>query len=120
MNTNDKSFSRIKLPKKEKKQTSELYVEPASQPGYSFGSFLSDIGNRQVRNLFEKGVIRAKLNVSRPNDASELEADRIANEIVSGGSVAESIIGKTGNMRNKGCMIAWPGGVISPAFRLFF
>jgi hypothetical protein len=40
-------------------------------------------GNRAVTNLFASGAIQASLRVSRPGDADELEADRVADRVVS-------------------------------------
>ncbi len=102
MNTNDKSFSRIKLSGKEKKHSPEPRVDADRKSGYSFGTFLSDMGNTGMRDLLESGVIRAKLDVSRPNDPLEQEADRIANTIVSGGSIAGNKINGVGGIQRKG------------------
>jgi Domain of unknown function (DUF4157) len=43
----------------------------------------SILGNQQVQRLLGKGAIQAKLKVSQPGEAEELEADRIADEITS-------------------------------------
>ena len=58
----------------------------SAESEYSFGDFLSDVGNKGIGRLFEAGSVQAKLTLSGPQDASELEADRIANEVVSGNS----------------------------------
>jgi hypothetical protein len=41
------------------------------------------LGNQAVVRLFESGAIQAKLRVSQPGDADELEADRVAEQITS-------------------------------------
>jgi hypothetical protein len=54
------------------------------QQDYGFDQFLSDVGNSEVLKLFGNGIVQAKLNVSSPGDPYEHEADRLANEVVSG------------------------------------
>lgn len=71
MNTNDKSFSRIKLAKKETKSVPGQNVQQDPNFSYSFGRFLSDVGNKGIGQLFEAGLVQAKLRVSQPQDASE-------------------------------------------------
>lgn len=39
------------------------------------------LGNRTVQTLFHQGSIQAKLRISQPGDADEMEADRIADEV---------------------------------------
>jgi hypothetical protein len=41
------------------------------------------VGNQAVASLFASGAIQAKLRVSQPGDADELEADRVADQVVS-------------------------------------
>lgn len=40
------------------------------------------VGNQAVKELHERGEIQAKLDVSQPTDASEREAERVADEVV--------------------------------------
>lgn len=40
------------------------------------------IGNQAVQRLFESGVIQAKLRIGQPGDKYELEADRIAEQVM--------------------------------------
>ncbi len=54
---------------------------------YSFDDFLSDVGNKGIRQLFENGLARAKLNVNQQGDEYEQEADRIAKRVTSGDSI---------------------------------
>src|ERR1700683_3197707 len=42
-----------------------------------------NLGNQAMLQLLEAGVLQAKLRVSQPGDADEIEADRIADQIVS-------------------------------------
>lgn len=57
------------------------------------------IGNQAVVRLFESGTIQAKLRVSQPGDADELEADRVAESIVSSapaaGHAKENVVSST-------------------------
>jgi len=46
------------------------------------------IGNQGVMNLLQSGAIQPKLRVSQPGDADELEADRIADQVVSSSAPA--------------------------------
>jgi hypothetical protein len=102
MQTNDKSFSRIKLLKKENKIEPETYTAPVQRQGYSFGRFLSDVGNDGMQKLFGALQIQAKLNVSQPGDAYEQEADRIADTVVSGSTVGNVQINKITPVQKKG------------------
>jgi Domain of unknown function (DUF4157)/Protein-glutamine gamma-glutamyltransferase len=57
----------------------------AAQPA-SYDAFFQiqrTLGNQAVRRLFESRVLHAKLRVSQPGDADEIEADRVANQVVS-------------------------------------
>src|SRR5271155_1492683 len=66
--------------------------------------------NQAVASLFGSGAIQAKLRVSQPEDADELEADRIADQVVGTGTpstVASSA--SDGIHRKCDC----PGGIAS-------
>src|SRR6202453_907063 len=68
------------------------------------------VGNQAVASLFGSGAIQAKLRVSQPEDADELEADRIADQVVGTGTpstVASSA--SDGIHRKCDC----PGGIAS-------
>jgi hypothetical protein len=56
-------------------------------PGLSssnpFLSLQQTIGNQAMLQLLEAGVIQAQLRVSQPGDADEIEADRVAERVVS-------------------------------------
>ena len=56
--------------------------QPAPAPNAFFG-LQHSAGNRAVAGLFASGVIQASLRVSRPGDADEIEADRVADRVVS-------------------------------------
>jgi hypothetical protein len=49
----------------------------------SFTPFQRILGNQAILQLLESGVVQAKLRVSLPGDADELEADRVASRVVS-------------------------------------
>ncbi len=66
--------------------------------GYSFGNFLSDIGNQQMRDMLESGKVQAKLRVGKRGDSCETEADRIADEILQGNAIGKPI---TSQVRHK-------------------
>ena len=54
-------------------------------PGGGSGSVATlhgAVGNQAVKELHERGEIQAKLDVSQPTDASEREAERVADEVV--------------------------------------
>lgn len=46
------------------------------------------VGNQAIASLFESGAIQAKLRVSQPNDADEIEADRIADQVTGSGDAS--------------------------------
>lgn len=54
-----------------------------SSSGDSLFQMQRTIGNQAMLGLFESGVLQAKLRISQPGDADEVEADRIADQIVS-------------------------------------
>lgn len=60
------------------------------------------IGNQAVVRLFQSGAIQAKLRVSQPGDADEVEADRVAQSIVSSvpeaGHTRENVVSSTGEL----------------------
>ena len=84
--TNERFFDRERLLKKkikDKKEKSTSFHSYQSQKRlYDLGGFLSDVGNQEIQNFFESGLIQAKLNVSQSGDIYEQEAERIANSIV--------------------------------------
>jgi len=41
------------------------------------------LGNQEIQQLFHAGAIQAKLRVSQPGDADEIEADRVAEQVTS-------------------------------------
>jgi len=48
----------------------------------AFTQLQRNLGNQAMQQLLESGAIQAKLRISQPGDADELEADRVANHIV--------------------------------------
>ncbi|MBN2444121.1 MAG: DUF4157 domain-containing protein [Spirochaetales bacterium] len=81
---NDYFYEHRRFSRKKTKDTSKKSNSfHPYQKDYSLGDFLSDIGNREIQNFFETGLVQAKLNISQPCDIYEQEADRIANAIVS-------------------------------------
>ena len=64
------------------------------QDEYSLGDLLSDVGNQEIKSFFESGLVQAKLNVSRPGDVYEQEADRIARNIVNSDTTKTSKISR--------------------------
>ncbi|HYB76583.1 MAG TPA: DUF4157 domain-containing protein [Candidatus Bathyarchaeia archaeon] len=67
-------------------------------------------GNQAVVNLFESGALQAKLRVSQPQDADEVEADRVADQVISTGS-AFAAPSATADTIHRKCKC--PGGVAS-------
>jgi len=55
----------------------------ASYPPHPLSGLQQSIGNQAMLQLLESGVIQAKLRVSQPGDAAEVEADRVADQVVS-------------------------------------
>jgi hypothetical protein len=53
--------------------------QTASRP---FFDLQSTLGNQAMIQLLDAGIVQAKLRVSKPGDADEIEADRIAEKIV--------------------------------------
>jgi len=47
-----------------------------------FLSLQQALGNQAMLQLFESGAIQAKLRISQPGDADEVEADRVADRVV--------------------------------------
>jgi hypothetical protein len=59
---------------------------PSSAPSPATAPFFGlqqNLGNQAMLQLLEAGVLQAKLRVSQPGDADEIEADRVAEKIVS-------------------------------------
>jgi hypothetical protein len=57
---------------------------PASgvpQSAFGIASIQQTVGNLAIQRMFDSGVIRAKLSISRPDDPYEREADRVADEV---------------------------------------
>jgi Domain of unknown function (DUF4157) len=50
--------------------------------------FPNAVGNQLVQRLFQSGAIQAKLRISQPGEPDELEADRVAAQVVSSGDSA--------------------------------
>jgi Domain of unknown function (DUF4157) len=61
---------------------SAVCEQPAPAQNAFFG-LQHSAGNRAVAGLFASGAIQASLRVSRPGDADEIEADRVADRVVS-------------------------------------
>ena len=84
--TNERLFDRERLPKKKikdkKEKSTSFHTNQSQQKDYDIGNLLRDIGNQEIQSFFESGSIQAKLNISRPEDIYEQEADRIAKNIV--------------------------------------
>lgn len=57
--------------------------KPAPYPAFDLQR---SVGNQAVASLFSSGAIQAKLRVSQPGDADEVEADRIAGQVVGNGT----------------------------------
>ncbi len=84
MNERDFSFEKRKY---SKKRSNGKHKNAAPAPrDYGFDDFLGDIGNRDLPLFFGNNLVQTKLFVSNPSDPYEREADRIANEVVSGGT----------------------------------
>jgi len=78
--TDEKSHARVRPEAKEPR--------PAKNP---LLDLQQTIGNQAVVRLFESGTIQAKLRVSQPGDADELEADRVAESVVSSSHEADRV-----------------------------
>jgi hypothetical protein len=69
-------------------KTHDAAAASMRQPGAASkrpaASGLHALGNQALQRLFAAGAIRAKLEVSQPGDPDEQEADRIAEQVVSG------------------------------------
>jgi hypothetical protein len=63
------------------RQNGELSSRPVS--ANPFVGLQQAIGNQAMLQLLEAGAIQAKLRISQPGDADEIEADRVAETIVS-------------------------------------
>ena len=50
--------------------------------GLPFSGLQQTIGNQAMLQLLESRVVQAKLRVSQPGDADEIEADRVADQII--------------------------------------
>jgi len=65
------------------KSTRALAASSAGLAQFSpFAQLQRNLGNQAMQQLLESGAIQAKLRISQPGDADELEADRVANHIV--------------------------------------
>lgn len=80
---NDRFYDRGRFSKKkrDKKSKKSDYFNPYYKE-YSLTNLLSDVGNQEIANFFESGLVQAKLNISQPDDIFEKEADKIAKDIV--------------------------------------
>lgn len=92
------SHERKKYNKKNKsnKKSPQRHIQE-----YSFDDFLSDVGNKGIRQLFENRLARAKLNASQPGDEYEQEADRIANRVTSGDFIDPEQVKKAAPLQKK-------------------
>lgn len=68
------------------------------------------VGNQAVASLFESGAVQAKLRVSQPQDADEIEADRVAEQVVGDASASVAPSTAAGTIHRK---CSCPGGVAS-------
>jgi Domain of unknown function (DUF4157) len=57
-------------------------VPPSLSSGNSFFSLHQAFGNQAMVQLLDSGALQAKLRVSQPGDADEIEADRAAEQVV--------------------------------------
>jgi hypothetical protein len=82
--TNDRFYEHRHFSNKKRKNNLKKNASIYSyQRDYSLGDFLSDVGNQEIASFFESILgIQAKLNVSKPGDVYEQEADKIAHDIV--------------------------------------
>lgn len=83
-----KPEAKSELGEKEQQKKSPRPVRLASKDGKSPAQnpaldLQRSIGNQSVVGLFSSGAIKAKLHVSQPGDPDEIEADRVAQSIVS-------------------------------------
>src|SRR6266850_4350384 len=60
--------------------------QPVSGSQTPFVKFPQVVGNQAMLRLLESGAVQAKMGVSQPGDADEVEADRVAAHIVSSSS----------------------------------
>lgn len=58
-------------------------LSPSLREVHSLFGLQQTVGNQAMMRLLRTGAIQAKLRVSQPGDADELEADRVAERIVS-------------------------------------
>jgi hypothetical protein len=79
-----------------------------SPPQNSVLSLQRSIGNQGVLSLLNSGAIKAKLRVSQPGDADEIEADRVAESVVSAPAIAASSKSASGGVIHRRC--ACPAG----------
>lgn len=56
---------------------------------------LQAVGNQELQHLFAQGAVQAKLTISQPSDPDELEADRVAERVMSGGKAPPCACGGT-------------------------
>ena len=76
---NDRFYQRRRLSKKKSKDKLKNNTSFNSyRKKYSLDDFLSDVGNREIANFFESGLVQAKLNTSQPGDIYEQEADSLS------------------------------------------
>jgi hypothetical protein len=70
-------------PSREEKRRPASGKQSGSRPAHPVLRLQEALGNRGVHRLLRSGVIQPKLEVSRPGDRYELEADRVAEAVVS-------------------------------------
>jgi hypothetical protein len=56
---------------------------PVDSPATQISHLQHTIGNQTVQRLFKSGTLQAKLKIGKPGDKYELEADRVADQVMS-------------------------------------
>jgi hypothetical protein len=70
----------VEAPKTSPSAGHDRAAQPAAYD--AFFQIQRTLGNQAVRRLFESRVLHAKLRVSQPGDADEIEADQMAEQVV--------------------------------------
>src|SRR5580704_2139811 len=103
-----KPEAQSELGEKEQKSKPPRSVRLASKSGTSPAQnsaldLQRSIGNQSVVGLFNAGAIKAKLRVSQPGDPDEIEADRVAESIVSSPTKASASASKAADTIHRKC-----------------
>ena len=72
----EKRSNKVSLARKKK------FVETSSLPIDQISNLQKTIGNQAVQRLYKSGIFQAKLRIGKPGDKYEMEADRVADQVL--------------------------------------